>query len=76
MTWPSPFDVPTPAEVLAAARAILSPRAAAGLDALPASRRDTVAGCVVAMRREGIPLDTKHLEKGQPWPDVIEWSAA
>lgn len=51
-----------------------SPRAAAGLDALPASRRDTVAGCIVAMRREGIPLDTKHLEKGQPWPDVIEYA--
>lgn len=60
--------------MLAAARAILSPRAALGFDALPASRRDTVAGCIVAMRREGIPLDTKHLEKGQPWPDTIEYA--
>lgn len=72
--WPHPDDVPTPAQVLAAARALLSPRAAAGLDALPEPRRGRTAHCIVAMRREGMPLDTRHLEKGQAWPDVIEWT--
>jgi len=72
--WPHPAAVPTPAQVQEAARALLSPRAAAGLDALPEPRRGRTAACVVAMRGAGLQLDVRHLSQGQPWPDVIEWA--
>ncbi|OPZ03984.1 MAG: hypothetical protein BWZ09_02095 [Alphaproteobacteria bacterium ADurb.BinA305] len=51
----SPFDVPTPAATLARAREMLSPRAQAGLAALPAERQATNDGSVVA----GLPIDAR-----------------
>ena len=67
------FDVPTPAATLATARALPSPRARAGLDALPAAERDTTAHAVAT----GAHLETwdRALSQGQPWPDVIEHAA-
>lgn len=65
------LDTPTPAEILTQARALLSPRAQAGLDTLPAACRADVAFAVAT----GAYLETweRHLSRGQPWPDVIEY---
>lgn len=65
------LDTPTPAEILTQARALLSARAQAGLDALPADRQANVAFAVAT----GAYLETweRHLSQGQPWPDVIEY---
>ncbi len=65
------LDVPTPAATLRQARALLSPRARAGLDALPAERQATTA-CAVATGAQLEAWD-RHLSQGQPWPDVIEY---
>lgn len=64
------LDVPTPAAVLTAAQALLSPRAAAGLAALPAERQATTAHAVAT----GAYLAEwdRYLSQGQPWPDTIE----
>lgn len=65
------LDVPTPAATLTQARALLSLRARAGLDALPAERRASTARAVAT----GAYLADwdRHLSEGQPWPDVIEY---
>lgn len=65
------LDVPTIAETIATARGMLSPRARAGLDALPAERQATTA-CAVATGAQLEAWD-RHLSQGQPWPDVIEY---
>ena len=64
------LPVPTPAVTLARARELLSPRARAGLDALPAEQRARTARAVAT----GAYLTEwdRHLSQGQPWPDVIE----
>ena len=64
-------DVPTPAATLARARELLSPRARAGLDALPAEQQATTAHAVAS----GACLEEwdRHLSAGQSWPDVIEY---
>lgn len=64
-------DVPTPAATLTAARALLSPRDRAGLNALPAERQATTAHAVAT----GAYLKEwdRDLSEGQPWPDVIEY---
>jgi hypothetical protein len=64
------LDVPTPAAVLTAAQALLSPRARSGLAALPAERR-TVTAHAVATGAYLAEWD-RHLSQGQPWPDIIE----
>lgn len=66
-------DVPTPAATLTQARALLSPRAQAGLNALPAERQATTAHAVAT----GAYLKEwdRDLSEGQPWPDVIEYAA-
>jgi hypothetical protein len=63
-------DIPTPAATLARAQALLSPRAQAGLAALPAEQQATTASAVAS----GAYLESwdRHLSAGQPWPDVIE----
>ena len=63
-------DVPSPAATLARAQELLSPRARAGLAALPAERQATTAHAVAT----GAYLAEwdRHLSQGQPWPDVIE----
>ncbi len=63
-------DLPTPAATLTAARALLSPRARAGLDALPAEQQATTAHAVAT--GAGLTEWDRHLSQGQPWPDVIE----
>ncbi len=65
------LDVPSPSATLAAAPALLSPRARAGLDALPAAERGTAAHAIAT----GAHLETwdRRLAEGQPWPDVIEY---
>lgn len=65
------LDIPTPAEVLATARGMLSPRARAGLDKLPAEQQARTARGVAS----GAYLEMwdRHLAQGQPWPDVIEY---
>ena len=65
------LDVPTPAATLTAARALLSPRDRAGLDALPAERQATTAHAVAT----GAHIESwdRALSVGQPWPDVIEY---
>jgi hypothetical protein len=62
--------VPAPAAVLTAAQALLSPRAQAGLAALPADEQARTAHAVAT----GASLAEwdRHLSQGQPWPDVIE----
>ena len=67
------LDVPTPAATLARARELLSPRARAGLAALPAERQATTAHAVAT----GAYLESwdRHLSQGQSWPDVIEYAA-
>ena len=64
------LDVPTIAETIAAARALLSPRARAGLDAQPADEQARTAHAVAT----GAYLAAwdRYLSKGQPWPDTIE----
>ncbi len=64
-------DVPTPAATLARARDLLSPRARAGLDALPAEQQATTAHAVAT----GAHIESwdRALSVGQPWPDVIEY---
>ena len=63
------FDVPTPAAVLATARALLSPRAR--LDAQTADEQGRTAHAVVV---GGYLAEwDRHLSQGQPWPDVIEY---
>ena len=64
-------DVPTPAATLATARALPSPRARAGLDALPAERQATTAHAVAT--GEHTAAWDLRLSEGQPWPDVIEY---
>ena len=65
------LDVPTIAETIATARELLSPRARAGLDALPAEQQATTAHAVAS----GACLEEwdRHLSAGQSWPDVIEY---
>ncbi len=63
-------DVPTPAATLARARELLSPRAQAGLAALPAERQATTARAVAS--GEYLAKWDRHLSEGQSWPDVIE----
>jgi hypothetical protein len=67
------LDIPTPAATLRQARALLSPRARAGLDALPAERQATTAHAVAT----GAYLKEwdRDLSEGQSWPDVIEYAA-
>ena len=64
-------DIPTPAAALRHARALLSPRARAGLDALPAERQATTAHAVATGAQ--IEAWDRALSQGQPWPDVIEY---
>lgn len=50
---------------------MLSPRAQAGLSALPAERQATTAHAVAT----GAQLEAwdRALSQGQPWPDIIEY---
>ena len=65
-------DIPTPAAALRHARALLSPRARAGLDALPAAERDTTAHAVAT----GAHLETWQwlipLCEGRGAPETAE----
>ncbi len=63
-------DLPTPAATLTAAHELLSPRAQAGLAALPAEQRAVTAYAVAT--GAGLTEWDRHLSQGQPWPDVIE----
>ncbi len=65
------LDVPTPAATLHQAQALLSLRARAGLDALPAAERNTTAHAVATGAQ--IEAWDRALSQGQPWPDVIEY---
>ena len=64
------LPVPSPAATLACARELLTPRAQAGLAALPAERQATTAHAVATGER--LTEWDRHLSQGQPWPDVIE----
>ena len=66
---PYSLDVPTIAETIATARALLSPRA--GLDAQSADEQGRTAHAVAT----GAYLAEwdRYLSAGQPWPDVIEY---
>lgn len=66
---PYSLDVPTIAETIATARALLSPRAR--LDAQTADEQGRTAHAVAT----GAYLAEwdRHLSQGQPWPDVIEY---
>jgi hypothetical protein len=55
---------------IAQAQALLSPRAQAGLAALPASARAATAHAVAT--GEHTAAWDHRLSEGQPWPDVIE----
>jgi hypothetical protein len=65
------LDIPTPAATLHQAQALLSLRARAGLDALPAERRAATSRAVAT----GAQLEAwdRALSVGQPWPDVIDY---
>ncbi len=65
---PYSLDIPTIAETIATARGMLSPRARAGLDALPAEQQATTAHAVAT----GAHIESwdRALSVGQPWPDV------
>ena len=66
---PYSLDVPTIAETIATARALLSPRAR--LDAQTADEQGRTAHAVVV---GGYLAEwDRHLSQGQPWPDVIEY---
>ncbi len=67
------LPVPSPAATLTRAREMLSPRAQAGLAALPAEQQATTAHAIAT----GEHLETwdRHLSAGQSWPDVIEYAA-
>ena len=65
------LDIPTPAATLATARALPSPRARAGLDALPAAERAITTHAVATGAQ--IEAWDRALSEGQPWPDVIEY---
>ena len=65
------LDVPTIAETIATARGMLSPRARAGLDALPAASKDATTHAVATGAQ--IEAWDRALSQGQPWPDVIEY---
>lgn len=67
------LPVPTPAATLARAQALLSPRARAGLAALPAEQQATTAHAVAT--GEHLESWDRHLSQGQQWPDVIEYAA-
>lgn len=64
------LSLPTPVATLTRASELLSPRAQAGLAALPAdeqaakARAVVVGGCLAEWDR--------YLSEGQPWPDTIE----
>lgn len=64
------LDVPTPAAVLRAAQALLSPRARSGLAALPAEQQARTAHAVATGER--LTEWDRALSAGQPWPDTIE----
>ena len=66
------LDVPTPSAALAAARALLSPRAQAGLNALPDERRAITAHAISTGAH--LELWDRRLSEGQPWPDSIDWT--
>ena len=65
-------DVPSPAATLARARELLSPRARAGLAALPAERQAVTAHAVAS--GEQLEAWDRLLSQGQPWPDAIEYA--
>lgn len=64
-------DLPTPAATLHQAQALLSLRARAGLDALPAERQAVTAPAIATGAQ--IEAWDRALSQGQPWPDVIEY---
>lgn len=64
------LPVPSPAATLACARELLTPRAQAGLAALPAEQRAVTAHAVAT--GEYLAKWDRHLSEGQSWPDVIE----
>ena len=66
------LDVPTTTATLEAARALLSPRAQAGLDGLPAEQRAITAHAVLTGAH--LELWDRRLSEGQPWPDSIDWT--
>ena len=66
------LDLPTPAANLAAARALLTPRAQAGLDGLPAEQRAITAHAISTGAY--LELWDRRLSEGQPWPDSIDWT--
>ena len=62
------FDVPTTTATLEAARALLSPRAQAGLDGLPAEQRAITAHAISTGAY--LELWDRRLSEGQPMANV------